>query len=109
MTQSPAERTSSAAPESRGPAEREVVVRRAPSVVAFLIAGGVLGLLVALFSTILGPVDQAYTLGAIFGVMALVFGTAGAVLGAVIGLVLDRRSRKKAQRFRAVRIDDDAR
>ncbi|MDN5605531.1 MAG: hypothetical protein L0G59_08965 [Kocuria sp.] len=91
----------------RGPAEREVVVRRAPSVIAFLITGLVIGLIVAVLSTVLGPADQKYTTGAIFGMMAVIFGTAGAVLGALVGLIADRRSRKKATRFRAVRIDDD--
>ncbi|WP_129358996.1 MFS transporter [Rothia uropygioeca] len=91
----------------RGPSEREVLVRRAPSVIAFLITGLVLGLIVAAISTFLGPADQKYTLGAIFGMMAVIFGTLGAVLGAVVGLIADRISRKKATRFRAVRIDDD--
>lgn len=93
----------------RGPEEREILVRRAPSVIAFLVTGLILGLIVAGVSTILGPPDQKYTAGAIFGMMAVIFGTIGAVLGAVVGLIADRRSRKKARRFRAVRIDDDSR
>lgn len=117
MTESPSAHTGSdAVPDSpsasedprpaRGPEEREVVVRRAPSVIAFLIAGLVIGLIVAAVSTFLGPADQKYTAGAIFGMMAVIFGTLGAILGAVVGLVIDRISRKKATRFRAVRIDD---
>ncbi|WP_144936326.1 hypothetical protein [Rothia kristinae] len=81
-------------------------VRRAPSVVAFLLVGVAVGLVVALFSTLLGPVDQAYTLGAIFGMMAVIFGTAGAVVGAIIGLILDRRSKKRVRRYRAVPVDE---
>lgn len=91
----------------RGPAEREVVVRRAPSVIAFLVTGLVIGLIVAVLSTVLGPGDQKYTPGAIFGMMAVIFGTAGAVLGALVGLIADRISRKRATRFRAVRVDHD--
>lgn len=81
-------------------------VRRAPSVVAFLLVGVAVGLVVALFSTLLGPVDQAYTLGAIFGMMAVIFGTAGALVGAIIGLILDRRSKKRVRRYRAVPVDE---
>ncbi len=81
-------------------------VRRAPSVIAFLLVGVAVGLVVALFSTLLGPVDQAYTLGAIFGMMAVIFGTAGAVVGAIIGLILDRRSKKRVRRYRAVPVDE---
>ncbi|WP_085529166.1 hypothetical protein [Kocuria massiliensis] len=117
MTESPSAPTGSSASRdssrdnapSRGPEEREILVRRAPSVIAFLVTGLILGLIVAAVSTVLGPPDQMYTAGAIFGMMAVIFGTAGAVLGAVIGLIADRRSRKKAQRFRAVRLDDDGR
>lgn len=89
------------------PDQREVLYRRAPSVPAFLIAGLVIGLVLAVFSTILGPVDQLYTAGAVFGVVAVIFGTVGAVLGALLGLFLDRRSRKRAERFYAVPVEDE--
>ena len=94
----------SAAP--RGPQERVLSVRRAPSIPAFIILGLVLGLIVAALSTLFGPVDQAYTPGAIFGLMAVIFGTAGATLGALLALYLDRRSRRRAYRLRAQRLDD---
>ena len=96
-----------ATPERAGAEPVEAVEgRRAPSVIAFLLVGVAVGLVVALFSTLLGPVDQAYTLGAIFGMMAVIFGTAGALVGAIIGLILDRRSKKRVRRYRAVPVDE---
>jgi hypothetical protein len=120
MTQTPSDRPEQTpgangerpAPEEHGapqtaPREREVTVRSAPSIVAFMVLGLVLGLIVALFSTLFGPPDEAYTGPAIFGILAVVFGTAGVLLGALVALLLDWRSRRRAQRFRAVRVDEE--
>ena len=122
MTQTPSDRPEQTpgangehpipAAEERGasqtaPREREVTVRSAPSIVAFMVLGLVLGLLVALFSTLFGPPDEAYTGPAIFGILAVIFGTAGVLLGALVALLLDWRSRRRAQRFRAVRVDEE--
>ena len=74
----------SAAP--RGPQERVLSVRRAPSIPAFIILGLVLGLIVAALSTLFGPVDQAYTPGAIFGLMAALLVVAVKVGGNVQAL-----------------------
>lgn len=93
--------------QTDAPEVREVQVRRAPSVIAFLLVGLVIGLVCALFSTLFGPTDQAYTLGAIFGIVAVLYGSAGAVLGALVGLLLDWRSRRRARRFRAVPLTED--
>ncbi|MCP3425478.1 hypothetical protein NBM05_05455 [Rothia sp. AR01] len=82
-------------------------MRRAPSIVAFMAVGLVVGLVVALFSTLFGPTDQAYTAPAVFGILAVVFGTAGVLLGAIVALLLDWRSRRRAQRFRALRLDEE--
>ncbi|WP_193554667.1 hypothetical protein [Rothia halotolerans] len=124
MTETPSDRPEQApgangerpspAPEEReapqtAPREREVTVRSAPSIVAFMVLGLVLGLLVALFSTLFGPPDEAYTGPAIFGILAVIFGTAGVLLGALVALLLDWRSRRRAQRFRAVRGDEEPR
>lgn len=92
------------AAQPRTPAQPEQVsVRRAPKIPAFLVVGGALGFLGTLIATSLFPADEEVgfaTLVAYFSVYGI---TIGVLLGAVVGIVLDRRSRKRARTLQAER------
>ncbi|GGC80687.1 hypothetical protein GCM10011512_04320 [Tersicoccus solisilvae] len=105
------------APEAAGPAggpgrpgdlpvvetveRREVLVRRAPRFAPFLVGGAVLGFVVAGLFTLGRPEDPQYTPAAAFGFFAMLFGIAGVGLGALLALLLDRRSHRRARRASA--------
>ncbi|GAC1451028.1 MAG: hypothetical protein PVSMB10_06000 [Pseudarthrobacter sp.] len=81
------------------PAERrEVTVRRAPKYVPFLMLGAVVGVAVAAVVAYALPGDGSFDRGAVFGFFLITFCAAGAILGAVAALVLDRRSVKRQER-----------
>ena len=81
------------------PAERrEVIVRRAPKYVPFLILGGLVGVAVAAVVAYGLPGDESFDRGSVFGFFLVMFGAGGAILGAVTALLLDRRSVKRQQR-----------
>jgi hypothetical protein len=81
------------------PAERrEVTVRRAPKYVPFLILGALVGVVVAAVVAFALPGDESFDRGAVFGFFLVMFGAAGAILGAVAALVLDRRSVRRQER-----------
>lgn len=87
-----------------------VSIRRAPSITAFGITGGVIGLIVATILTFaFTPTDMLtldYSRSAVFGVLAVVIGAIGATIGIVIALILDRRSAKHPETLRAVETPD---
>lgn len=76
------------------PERAQLTVRRAPSIPAFAITGLIVGLLVALVVTLLGPENENFTFGAVYGVMAVIFGSVCTALFIVLALLLDRRSSK---------------
>ncbi len=81
------------------PAERrEVTVRRAPKYVPFLILGAVVGIIAAAVVAYAVPGDASFDPGAVFGFFLIMFAAIGAILGAGLALVLDRRSVKRQQR-----------
>lgn len=75
----------------------EVRIRRAPKLPVFLILGGALGAIATLILTSLYPADPAVGFAATFGYFLLYGVPAGLVLGAVVGLVLDAISRRRAR------------
>ncbi|WP_439591290.1 potassium transporter Trk [Microbacterium sp.] len=103
------------APAPEEPATRaedrieSVRVRRAPKISVFLALGAGVGILVALILTFSfgGASDVSpntglvYTQGQVFGFLALICITAGVALGAVVALILDRRSSKHTREVRA--------
>lgn len=84
------------------PVEQTITYRVAPSITGFVVAGILMGFLASFLSTLLGPGSEQYTFGAVFGVLAIIFGAAGAALGAIIALILDKASFKRARTYRAV-------
>lgn len=90
-----------------------VRVRRAPKFSVFLLVGAALGLLAAMILTFsFDGTDYAspntglvYSSGQVFGFLALIFVPVGLVLGAVVALLLDRRSRS---RTREVTVDHES-
>jgi len=79
------------------PTTDRVTVRRAPKIPAFMFVGAVVGVLVTLILTSLFPADPAIGFGTLFAYFALYGVTAGVVLGAVVGIILDRVSARRAK------------
>lgn len=74
----------------------EVVVRRAPKFGAFMFAGAAIAVIGTLVATSLFPVDPAVGFGALFGYFCVYTIPAGVLVGALVALGLDRRSRRRA-------------
>ena len=86
--------------EKTQPAETErrvITVRRAPRYVPFLILGGLVGMAAAAAVAFGIEADDTYDPNSIFGFFLILFGAGGAVLGAVVALLLDRLSLRRAQ------------
>ncbi|MDZ4045758.1 MAG: hypothetical protein U1E32_08275 [Rhodoglobus sp.] len=75
----------------------DVRVRRAPKFGAFMVVGGGLGAIVTLVLTSLFPSDPNVGFIALFAYFCLYGIPAGVVLGALVALILDRRSSKRAR------------
>ena len=78
----------------------DVVVRRSPRYGAFMVAGLILGFIVAGILVML-PVDTSqltadYSMGASMGLLMMLLGIVGLGLGGAVALVLDRINAKKA-------------
>ncbi|CAN5285179.1 hypothetical protein BH09ACT3_BH09ACT3_12180 [soil metagenome] len=103
---------SSTVPESVEPrestSEAEVTVRRAPKYPVFLVLGAVLGLLATLILTSLYPADPQVGFGALFGYFSLYGVPAGLVIGALIAILFDLVSARRATRVRAEQTTVDA-
>ncbi|RZT60885.1 hypothetical protein EV140_1410 [Microcella alkaliphila] len=87
------------------PGERQQLsVRRAPKIGAFMVVGGFLGFLATLTATVSVPSDPTSQvgLGTLVAYFSLYGITAGVVVGAIIGITLDRVSRKRARTMEAV-------
>lgn len=84
-------------------ADAEVRVRRAPRFGAFMVVGGGLAALATLIVTGLFPSDPSVGFVALFAYFCLFTVPAGVVVGAVIALLLDRRSSRRARTVTAVR------
>jgi hypothetical protein len=79
------------------PIETHVSIRRAPRIARFLILGGALGAIGTLIATLQFKADPDVGYPALLGYFALYGIPAGVVLGAVVALVLDRRSLNRAK------------
>lgn len=85
------------------PRRAQVQVRRAPKISAFLVVGGLFGFLATLVVTSLFPADPLVGFVALLGYFSLFGITAGVLLGAIVGISLDRRSRRRARTVDAER------
>jgi hypothetical protein len=65
--------------------------RRTPRFSAFLVTGGLAGLLIGIFLGLSGPVDVRYDTSAAIGFLGLVFAGLGALVGGIIAVLLDKR------------------
>jgi len=76
---------------------QQVRVRRAPKIPVFLVLGGALGAIVTLVLTSLFETDPTVGFGASFGYFLIYGVPAGVVLGAIVALILDRGSNRRAK------------
>ena len=84
--------------ESTTESTTEVRVRRAPRLPVFLVLGAVVGAVLTLIATAaFGHVDPKVGFGATFGYFCVFGVPAGIALGALVGLLLDRRSQRRAR------------
>jgi hypothetical protein len=83
--------------ENVGVSSSEVSIRRAPKIAVFLILGAVLGFFVTLILTSLFPPDPAVGFFASFAYFCLYGIPAGVVLGALVALMLDVISSRRAR------------
>ena len=65
--------------------------RRSPRFTAFLLTGGVVGLLIGLFLSVNGRPDNRYDASAALGFLGLICAGLGVLAGGVIAVLLDRR------------------
>ncbi len=79
----------------------EVRVRRAPKFGAFMVVGGGLAAIGTLIATALFPSDPSVGFVALFAYFCLFTIPAGVAVGAIIALVLDRRSARRARTVEA--------
>jgi hypothetical protein len=85
-------------PASEPVPERDrVTVRRAPRISAFLVVGGFLGFLVTLIVTSLFEADPGVGFAASLAYFSLYGVSAGVLVGAVLAVLADRRSRRRAR------------
>jgi hypothetical protein len=77
--------------------ETQATIRRAPRVPIFLILGALLGFVVTLILTASFPTDPTIGFPATFGYFLLYGVPAGVVLGALVAIVLDRVSARRAR------------
>ena len=82
---------------SQQPQTDQVKIRRAPKFGAFLAVGAVAGFIATLILTSLFPTDPSVGLPATVAYFSLYGVSAGVVLGAVVALILDRISSKRAK------------
>lgn len=95
MTSQPAQNPS----ETPAPTveRRELRVRRAPKFVPFMIAGALAGVVTAAIFTLLAPGGEEFEASSIFGFFTVLLMVPGAGLGAIVALVIDRQSVRRAK------------
>lgn len=80
-------------PESpEQPQVQLIPVRRRPNLIAFVLTGAVVGIIIAVVIANLSTGDGNYSTLTTFGYFAVIIGGLGALLGGLIGALLDRRA-----------------
>ena len=97
--QIPAEQepATASAVEASAPEVQQVSIRRAPKLPVFLLLGALLGAFVTLILTSLFPADPNVGFAASYAYFCLFGVPAGIVLGAIVGLAFDRRSKRRSR------------
>jgi hypothetical protein len=72
--------------------QRPGTVRRKPNFTAFLLTGGLVGLLTGFFLSVVGPVDARYQATAALGFLGLICAGLGVLVGGIVAVLLDKRS-----------------
>ena len=85
--------------------ETEVRVRRSPRYFRFMLTGAILFAIVALILTFSFPENPTYDRGSVFGFLLAVCVVIGVAIGAVVALILDRVTARRARAVQADRID----
>lgn len=106
--------SSPAPPDGPDPEQLErtavpATLRRAPRYRAFALAGVVVGLVLAIVAVaVSGPAREGAPLdtASVLGLLAVILGGFGALLGAAVAVLADRRSVRRSRR--GARPDDDA-
>jgi hypothetical protein len=88
-----------------------VAVRRAPKFAVFLVVGALLGLIVAMILTFAFHGEQeaspntglVYSIGQVFGFVALLCVAAGVAVGGIVALVFDRTVGRRTRQLTADR------
>jgi hypothetical protein len=74
-------------------AKEEVTIRRAPRMWSFMMTGAVVGVIASAFVTGSAPINPSVGFWPTFGFFALFGFVIGLSLGAVVGFILDARSK----------------
>lgn len=82
----------------------QVSIRRAPKISVFLILGALVGFLGTLILTALQPADPAIGFMPLFGYFCIYGVPTGIVLGAVVAVLFDRSSSRRAKILPAERV-----
>lgn len=94
-------------PETTSGEPRKLTVRRAPKYVPFMITGAIAGIVTAAIFTTVSPSSEQFETSSIFGFFAVLMVLPGAGLGAIVALVLDRSSTRRAKTLLAQSLPDD--
>jgi tetrahydromethanopterin S-methyltransferase subunit C len=66
-------------------------IRRAPNIPAFLLTGGVLGLVLGVLLAVMGHADSRYNLPAELAFFGLIGAAFGVLVGGIVAVLLDRK------------------
>ena len=95
------------APDERS-APGRVRVRRSPRIANFLLAGALLGVVVAFVLTVVFPANSEFPASQVFGLLLLAGIALGGAFGGAVALVLDRVLARRAREVEAERLSASA-
>jgi len=78
-------------PDGPQPDGTHSTARRQPRFAGFLFTGGIVGLLIGLFVSVIGPEDARYDTSVTLGFLGLICAALGVLAGGIIAALLDKR------------------
>lgn len=81
-----------------------VVIHRSPRYFRFMAAGAIVGVVIALVLTFAFPEPPGFNPAQILGFLGILLVVVGVAVGAVVALVIDRASRRRAKTIQVERI-----